>query len=67
MRLERKIEGVPVQKRLIKVKFEDEQPKWNFVKRFNYILRDKGIYCKLEESQPVLTASRNKAAQVRKW
>ena len=53
MRLERKIEGVPVQKRLIKVKFEDEQPKWKFLKRFNYILRDKGIYCKLEESQAV--------------
>ena len=45
----RKIESVPVQK----VKFEDEQFKGEFVKRFSYTLRDKGIYCKLNESPAV--------------
>ena len=53
MRLGRKIESVPIQKRPIKVKFEDEQFKWELFKRFNYTPRDKGIYCKVDKSQAV--------------
>lgn len=42
------------QKRPIKVRFEDENTKWEFIKRFNNkALREQSIYCKLDESQEV--------------
>ena len=42
------------QKRPVKVRFEDENSKWEFVKRFNNAtLKSQNIYCKLDESQEV--------------
>ena len=61
-RLGRKTES-DEQKRPIKVRFEDEQSKWEFVKRFNnQTLKEQGIYCKLDESKEV----RNHQFQLRK-
>lgn len=60
-RLGKKIESGE-QKRPIKVRFEDEQTKWEFIKRFNnQTLREKGFYCKLDESKVV----RNQQFQLR--
>jgi hypothetical protein len=61
MRLGKKTED-QVQKRPIKVRFDDEQSKWEFIKRFNnHALREKQIFCKLDESQAV----RNQQFQLR--
>ena len=61
IRLGRKTENTE-KKRPIKVRFEDEQTKWEFVKRFNnHTLRSRNIYCKLDESQVV----RNQQFQLR--
>ena len=61
-RLGRKAES-DEQSRPIKVRFKDEQSKWEFVKRFNnQTLKEQGIYCKLDESTEV----RNHQFQLRK-
>ena len=45
------------------MRFEDEQSKWEFFKRFNnQILREQGIYCRLDESKEI----RNQQFQLRK-
>lgn len=42
------------QKRPLKLRFSDEQAKWEFLKRVNASsLKENGIYCKLDESQEV--------------
>jgi len=50
IRLTSRVSGKP---RPIKLEFEDEATKWEFLKRTNASLRNKNIFCKLDESKEV--------------
>ena len=54
IRLGSKADNASEQKRPIKVRFENETSKWEFLKRFaNDTLKSRHIYCKLDESEEV--------------